>query len=647
LTNTPLERAIIAQATLERLPPLIRKSLIEQREFREDYGFSADAVIAFGDSGVSIQRSELFKAIRAVFAGGSEITVCDVQGKTWKMQVTDKTGTLTNVFISCDEQQLSLPNFRALSPDIRTRIQSFEESAFDVNLPTDATKTWRTILEDRSLEDDEVEEFHRDFQETPVHVARSIHSEIKTGRSSVSSLVPPTRRYYERLVGAYDGSTSVRDYAAVSGKEIIDQLLAWRPYDGFLFSLLLSSHSALTDVINIDRIECESLVRAFESLQAYGDIISRLGAIEVGLRILPERPELEPILINLVELIRDDIVDDSTSAFKLLSALFVLVDGELSKMRIMADLPPFYRRLASFSHAALINRQIAHLGGIEVDSFSEWAIENRGEQYYFQNLTDMRLEPRWNPDLIAASQIKADFIGRIMISAKNHEDNIYDSDLHGLILGAEPDSLLSYCKFPRQYFPGPLEGQEASPNALPSELAEEVETQLKAEKLGPSNFIALVNSAMIFKVDTHQSELAAEALKLGNYCLANTEDRAQLLATLNGLAAVASVSRGQTLADELRILTRRFRRNSAIALSIDEIMRICLVAAASRADLNDWREYVGDWLTELAFEDFKDNESKGLYSHLQCLLHVVPELWVSCGKADAALVAYIDSFHNG
>ena len=59
--------------------------------------------------------------------------------------------------------------------------------------------------------------------------------------------------------------------------------------------------------------------------------------------------------------------------------------------------------------------------------------------------------------------------------------------------------------------PAPLEGQEASPNALPSELAEEVETQLKAEKLGPSNFIALVNSAMIFKVDTHQAEMAAEA----------------------------------------------------------------------------------------------------------------------------------------
>ena len=68
----------------------------------------------------------------------------------------------------------------------------------------------------------------------------------------------------------------------------------------------------------------------------------------------------------------------------------------------------------------MIHRQLVN-SGVDIDPFCEWAFSNRGEQYYLQSLADMRMEPRWNPDLAAASQIKADFFGRIMIAAKNYE----------------------------------------------------------------------------------------------------------------------------------------------------------------------------------------------------------------------------------
>lgn len=263
-----------------------------------------------------------------------------------------------------------------------------------------------------------------------------------------------------------------------------------------------------------------------------------------------------------------------------------------------------------------------------------------------QSLTDMRIEPRWNPNLAMASQIKADYFGRIMIAAKNFEGNI-NGKLSNLVLGIGPGSLHSLSKFPLPYFPGPLEGAEEAPNILPSVISEAIETQLDAVEVGPSSFIALVNSALIFRVSSDQAELAADALKLGNYRLTNVEDRSQLLATLNGLATVAAVARSRALADELRILIRRYRSGAQYALSIEEIIRICLVAAASRADLNDWRDFTGDWLTELAFGYLEDDEGEVFHSHLQCLCHAVPDLWVSCGRADAALRSYIASWHPG
>lgn len=639
MKNSTYVRAALAQAGLEFLPPLIRKTLLDESGFLEEYGFKVEAIISFGDSGFSVQSSDLFDAVRKIFSGASRSEVTDTNGQEWIIEDTSDVGDLPKLELSCAKQRLILPNFAVLSPDSTTRLRALDEAASDVNLPCSVRDAWRNILAERALGNDEVDAYYDELRDTPIEKARAVRSEIKSGQGSISTLVPSSRRYFERLVGAYDGSVSIYDYAAGSGRTFFDQLIKWRPYDGFLLSLFLSSHSSMTVEINIDQLGSEDLVAAFDFLHKHGDRTSQLGAIEVGLRVLSSRPEIEQALIGLIEQIRDDDVAGKTRGFKLLSALFFLVDGELSRTRLLSTEPPFYRRLAALSQAALIHRQFVN-STVDIDQFCEWAFSNRGEQCYFQSLADMRLEPRWNPDLADASQLKADFFGRIMIAAKNYEKNIRGCELSGLILGVEPGSLHSFSEFPRPYFPGPLEGAGDAPSSLPSEMSEVIASQLSAEEVGPSSFIALVNSALIFRVGSDQAELAAKVLKLGSYRLTNVEDRGQLLAILNGLAMVAAVARSWPLADELRILVRRYRHDAQYALSIDEDIRICLVSAASRAKLEDWREFVGAWLTELAFSDLVGNDGAGLYSRIRCLCHVVPELWVSCGRADAALRAY-------
>ena len=167
-----------------------------------------------------------------------------------------------------------------------------------------------------------------------------------------------------------------------------------------------------------------------------------------------------------------------------------------------------------------------------------------------------------------------------------------------------------------------------------------IETQLGTKEVGPSSFIALVNFALLYPIDADQAELAAKALKQTDYHLRNIEKKSQIVVILFGLAKVAAVSRNHRLADELRILVRRYRHDTEYALSIEEVIRICLVAAASRSQLDEWTEFVGAWLTELAFGDLKDDEGQIFYSSLNCLCHAVPELWISCGRADAALSAF-------
>ena len=639
--NSPYVKSVLARKALEFVPPLIRATLFEGPDFREKYGFTADPILTFSDFDTSVQRSTLYGAARKVLSGASEKKVTNTKGQKWRLRTIGKKGELPNLSLSRGEKCISLLNLAVLSPDRSIRLRFLDEAASDVNLPDISSDIWRNTLSERALEDDEVDVFYDEFRNTPVAKTRTIHSEIIDEQISISSLVPSSRRYFERLVGVYDGSISICDYASGSGKKLFEQLSAWQPYEGFLFSLFLSSHAALTDEISVDQLNDADLVHAFDFLGKHGDRTSQLGAIEVGLRILPSRPEIEQALIRLIEQIRDDDVNGQASDFKSLSALFCFVDGTLSRTRLLSAEPPFYRRLAALAQVALIQRQLVNVG-VDIDPFSEETFRNPGVQHYLQTLADMRLEPRWDPDFATAAQMKANFSGRILIAAKKYEQNIAGRQIYDLIFGDSARSLQSLCHPFYSHLPGPLEGTEDTQRTLPPEYAEAIETQLGAEEVGPSSFPALVNSALIFRIDTDQAELAATALKRANHHLLNIKNRSQLFVTLDGLAKVAAISRNPALADELRILVRKYRRDATYELPIQETIKICLVAAASRSKLSEWIEFIGDWLTELAFGDLKDDEAQEFYLCLNRLCHVVPELWVSCGRAYAALMAFKD-----
>jgi hypothetical protein len=68
-------------------------------------------------------------------------------------------------------------------------------------------------------------------------------------------------------------------------------------------------------------------------------------------------------------------------------------------------------------------------------------------------------------------------------------------------------------------------------------------------------------------------------------------------------------------------------------------MTIGLVAAAASPDLADWSKFIGNWMVDLTFHPLKKDEAFRLQIFCRQMCHIVPELWHTCGKADAALEA--------
>lgn len=634
-------RSEVAQLVLKLIPLLVSECLHDDQVFLSEYGLKSDSIIDFYDSTLSLQRSKFFEAIRKVYSGNSEVNVIDSNGKAWILKSKEKDGESSQLIIFSGDRQFILPGFYALSPDPSFRLRAFEREARGANLPEDAQLYWSVILSDRSLSDDEVFHLHSDFKDTPDYVGRFISHEIMNRRCSISSLVGFSRRYFERLVGKYNGSKSIQEYAETAGKDLMSQLISMRSDEGLSLSLLLSSHETMVEHVDLGQLKNDDIIKVFKIMIKDGDCLSQLGAIEIGLRFFHGEPEVEDLIVDLVKRILHDDITSVSSSLKFFSSLFVLVDGEISSSKLMPGVPPFYRRLASLAHAAFIQRQFVKFNVPE--TIFDWWQTVRAEEFYVQSMVDMRIEPRWTPDFATVYQMKQEFLGRIMNAGTRFNDENKSSKINELILGAAPDSVRSYSENFRPYYPGPLEGTEECSNILPSELSDLIDRQINRDRVDSSSFIALVNSAMLFSIDVNYAELAAKTLKIGNYQLSNLKDISELLVILNGLAMVAAISRCPALTSELRIIIRRYRHDSHFNLSFEDSFRILLISAASYKNQEEWLRFVGESLTELAFEDLDPDVANSFFSHLQCLLCSEPQLWLTCAKVDAALKAYIES----
>jgi len=179
MASDQYERSVIALAALELFPPLICESVISDHFFRKKYGLTADAQISFDSSGVSIQRSKLFKCIREVFTdSNSRHTLKDAAKEEWQLELIEKDNE-RRIVLSQGVRRLFLPDFSVFSSDQNERLVRFDLEAVEVNLPSQVLTHWREILSSRPLADDELDMLNTEIKETPIRVSALVRSDLR------------------------------------------------------------------------------------------------------------------------------------------------------------------------------------------------------------------------------------------------------------------------------------------------------------------------------------------------------------------------------------------------------------------------------------------------------------------------------------
>jgi hypothetical protein len=250
------------------------------------------------------------------------------------------------VAVAQGEKRFLVTHLALLSPDKETRIKVFRHRAGEVNCPEESRQSWEALLEERTPDNDEIGLIQDDLNDTPVIARDAIRDNLASGTISLDVLVPRSVRYYERLVGRCGDGAKIEDYIREVAVPLMRSNIGWKSFGGYQFALLLTSQPAFS--LALGEIETEEglLSKVFDWAATKGDAISRASCIEIGLRRISADPLIKEPLSKLIDSLAKDAPVAHVDQFKLLSALFVAVCGEMSFRRVLSSKPPFWRRLA-------------------------------------------------------------------------------------------------------------------------------------------------------------------------------------------------------------------------------------------------------------------------------------------------------------
>ena len=624
-------------------PKFLQLALGADDAFSEAPELEIGGLVTLGATGakgsIQFDRNDFFNAITAIYADPSgHVVLNDVEARRWTVIVKDMHGEWPLIFTR-DDQRIQIKGISAIHPSMSVRLEGLNIAAAEAALPTDAHAAWSARLRDAPLDQTDIDGLNADLADTPRAMANALAASIEAREAPLDLLVPRGELYYRRLIRESDADSIdayARDITGKSPATIRAGIL-----DDARDMLLLASHPRIVAATGLSDLSADDLETLGRWVIEHGDLLSRIGFIEAALSQATAGSTIEAQLIELIGGIDalSDHADDGELRY--LSALIMLVDGELSRKQTLATWPPFRRRIAAIAQASLIAR--VTFGEVDTAQFASSAIEDRGWRFLVQSLVDLRQEPRWRPDYVGPEQLKHEFVGRILNRAGTIGVEALSESIGKLIFGEEPGSLQPLTHFPMSYWPGPIEGAINDEVQLsPASYQSGIEEALSHDNLTIDQLFMLINTNGLFRIASDQIDRTVDRIRQSGPRLFPTPNEVDIQSALVGLSYVAAANRKPELADQVRVVARRRRQSGDTSISIGDEFHLALVASAAHEDAGAWREALGPWLHEIAFSISTKRAAQDCATWLGALCEIDPLLHTRVGRARAALAIVLE-----
>ena len=632
------QRRVRAARFLTLLPGFIRPALMAGDDFRKHLGLEVEGSVFFGACPATFRRDGFFQTVARLYANtqNSTETLKADDGSDWTIERADDVASSPLRLRGGDSVFLIQPYF-GLKATPEERLEGFDDELAAAGLIAEDLTEWRETLKSRTLLPAEIAVLANQLSAGPQAVLDAIRETLDQETFELTALVPTELAYYERLIGK--PVSTLPELAEQIAPTVISRFLAWDTLEGARFALALSAHASILRHADWSSVEASQYADLMNWALESDDLISKVGAVEIGLPQVAKAPELEAPLLALAKQICSADAQDDGGQLRLLTAMFMLVEGELLRTGVLREYRPFQRRLASLAHASLLIREVP--SRVDVARFSRLALEARARNAYLRSHIDLRLESRWLPDSVDPTRLKAELIGRLQNAVERSASDLPEGPLRNFLTGnsKDHDTLSKHIVFPFSYAPGPLEG-DAPPveNPLPPQVREFLD-KLPTDTmvLEPKSVIALINLQGVHTIDPIYLEQAVKRIEAAGHRFTASTDDATVKTLLNGLAGVASTTRNPALAEQVRILCRKRRYERPDADFSHQELLIALIGAAAHAELEEWLKFAAAWIEEIAFAISDKAQAGQMLNDLNVLCVIEPQLRSSIGRSMAGL----------
>lgn len=603
--------ADVCKSFVSDLPQSLRDRIFEDRTLLKQLGLNRSTRITVHTDGKpSFDTSAFYTAVEQAYAGAAPTTINDEAGDTWELHVAATRAVVCRH--PATGREFRVPHAQLLDVDAGRREAYLTQWARDFGLTPDNIGAWLEEVRQAPLHPHRFDLLERDLEDSPAGELERT-KEAFLGPVVQSDLVPMSRRYYERLVPAWQGQRTLPEFVDALRLRVP----ASDPVAQVRHELLWSAHAHTAPVAGIAMLEEATLRALVSDLLPTIDLWSLTGLIE-GMLARPDATQaLRDLVVELITSFAAHIQD--SGRVELTSRLGGMADGLLNTSGLFTGAPVYWRRLAALAHAAVLERAVLELG-VPPSQLASWAHDS-WSIFQTATLADVSSEPRWNGFMLAPEQLKQELIGRVLGVLECHREGLAEP-LAGLAFGAADGSLEAQRVVFFSGLPGPLEGGLAIAQTLPEFLVEQFNTTL-GDTSQALEFRVLA-SAHLAGLGTPRPEQWAKLTEIvKELALSDSIDveANHWAALLTRLSLAAASSRDRPLADAV---LRLIEEHSAAPLSLR--LYAGITTCGVEAQDGEWAAAVASYVARCTAAELSREDAEYVLALLRILCDAKPVL---------------------
>jgi len=628
ISKTQIEK-FVGQQFINSLPTILKKSVLKDIEFADRYGFAVQGVARL--RGDEVSHENISKYLQLV---ANELETPDL--KNSKGENLGAEGSLLHdgsAEIRIGKNQFRFEAAALLSDSKEKRIEVFNMLLQQNTVPKSTEDHWQKRIVEPDLSFNEYTDFLNAIENSIENVLRKIDYDIANrGKIVFNSFVPNEATTFYALIGNSENHSTLEEFSTNALFSRRKELLK-RDLSSGLSSIGPSWLHPDEDLIDLlDDYEEEALKTALRNaLQIGRDPFTLIFILDICRRKIPDNKAYIDIGETALKILCEP---DMPTIFLDFTMALPVVLSELKKTGLLRTQPLFYQRLAAWTWAGFVARQLSKFEFDRKEIF-DTPLAHFQQQSYLQGLLERRQAPYWRADWLMRPYLRG-LISR-QTSAVIHflgQGNTPSDWQHFMKQLHRDDEDLAFALF----LPGPLDEFRLSENPLIDD--SEVAGNAPLEKWIEQDDISLISAFQVYSWATSLTpeivqEIRDRADKLRNRRKL-VDDSTAIFHAIQTLCQIAGTYKDRELAGIAVDIARLTTESSNGETASGELYFI-LDAASAYDSLHDYYAFIRDRVERLAFGAVTKEEAEQCIDILEIVCYAEPDLRICFGRARAAM----------